>query len=316
MSAGATQIVGTSRNAGGAPKRRSPRGGEKLTPYLFLSPALLLFLTFVVAPLFGAVALSFTDWNLLGTKRFIGFDNFTRLAEDSDLHKALGNTLIFTFWSIVLHVVVGLGMALAVNRQMWRVTRYFLRTAFFFPFLVSWAAVALIWQYALDPNFGIATFYGDRVGIPGLADGWLLNKTYALPALILVDLWHTIGFAFVVFLAGLQAIPGHLYEASEVDGAGPVRRFWHVTLPMLSPTIFFIVVISFIGAFQIFEPMYIMTRGGPDGATSSVVQYLYETGFRNYEVGYAASIGLLVFVAVLAATLVQFLLRRRWVFEG
>lgn len=316
MSAGATQIVGTSRNAGGAPERRSPRGGEKLTPYLFLSPALLLFLTFVVAPLFGAVALSFTDWNLLGTKRFIGFDNFTRLAEDSDLHKALGNTLIFTFWSIVLHVVVGLGMALAVNRQMWRVTRYFLRTAFFFPFLVSWAAVALIWQYALDPNFGIATFYGDRVGIPGLADGWLLNKTYALPALILVDLWHTIGFAFVVFLAGLQAIPGHLYEASEVDGAGPVRRFWHVTLPMLSPTIFFIVVISFIGAFQIFEPMYIMTRGGPDGATSSVVQYLYETGFRNYEVGYAASIGLLVFVAVLAATLVQFLLRRRWVFEG
>ncbi|MDW5597956.1 sugar ABC transporter permease [Conexibacter stalactiti] len=276
----------------------------------------MLFLTFVVAPLFGAIALSFTDWNLLGSKRFIGLDNFTRLAEDGDLHKALGNTLIFTFWSIVLHVVVGLGMALAVNRQMWRVTRYFLRTAFFFPFLVSWAAVALIWQYALDPNFGIATFYGDKVGIPGLADGWLLNKTYALPALILVDLWHTIGFAFVVFLAGLQAIPGHLYEASEVDGAGPVRRFWHVTLPMLSPTIFFIVVISFIGAFQIFEPMYIMTRGGPDGATSSVVQYLYETGFRNYEVGYAASIGLLVFVAVLAATLVQFLLRRRWVFEG
>ncbi len=315
MSAGAPQIAGSSRLAGGARKPRAPRG-ERLAPYLFVSPALLLFLTFVVAPLLGAVALSFTDWNLLGSKRFVGLDNFERLLHDEDLRKALGNTLVFTFWSIVLHVVVGLGMALAVNRQMWRITRYFLRTAFFFPFLVSWAAVALIWQYALDPNFGIATFYGDKVGIPGLADGWLLNKTYALPALILVDLWHTIGFAFVVFLAGLQAIPSHLYEASEVDGAGPIRRFWHVTLPMLSPTIFFIVVISFIGAFQIFEPMYIMTRGGPDGATSSVVQYLYETGFRNYEVGYAASIGLLVFVAVLAATIVQFLLRRRWVFEG
>ncbi len=315
MSAGAPQIAGSTRLAGGARKPRAPRG-ERLAPYLFVSPALLLFLTFVVAPLLGAVALSFTDWNLLGSKRFVGLDNFERLLHDDDLHKALGNTLVFTFWSIVLHVVVGLGMALAVNRQMWRITRYFLRTAFFFPFLISWAAVALIWQYALDPNFGVATFYGDKVGIPGLADGWLLNKTYALPALILVDLWHTIGFAFVVFLAGLQAIPSHLYEASEVDGAGPIRRFWHVTLPMLSPTIFFIVVISFIGAFQIFEPMYIMTRGGPDGATSSVVQYLYETGFRNYEVGYAASIGLLVFVAVLAATLVQFLLRRKWVFEG
>jgi multiple sugar transport system permease protein len=315
VSAGAPQIAGSTRLAGGARKPRAPRG-ERLAPYLFVSPALLLFLTFVVAPLLGAVALSFTDWNLLGEKRFVGLDNFSRLLHDDDLHKALGNTLVFTFWSIVLHVVVGLGMALAVNRQMWRITRYFLRTAFFFPFLVSWAAVALIWQYALDPNFGVATFYGDKVGIPGLTDGWLLNKTYAMPALILVDLWHTIGFAFVVFLAGLQAIPSHLYEASEVDGAGPVRRFWHVTLPMLSPTIFFIVVISFIGAFQIFEPMYIMTRGGPDGATSSVVQYLYETGFRNYEVGYAASIGLLVFVAVLAATLVQFLLRRKWVFEG
>lgn len=316
MSVGAAQLGATSGTASRAPKRRPSRGADKLAPYLFISPALLLFLTFVVAPLFGAIALAFTDWNLLGTKRFVGFDNFTRLFEDGDLHEAIGNTLVFTFWSIVLHVVIGLGMALAVNRQMWRITRYFLRTAFFFPFLVSWAAVALIWQYALDPNFGIATFYGDKVGIPGLTDGWLLNRSYALPALIVVDLWHTIGFAFVVFLAGLQAIPRHLYEAAEVDGAGALKRFWHVTLPMLSPTIFFIVVISFIGAFQIFEPMYIMTRGGPDGATTSVVQYLYETGFRNYEVGYAAAIGLLVFVAVLAATLVQFLLRRRWVFEG
>lgn len=316
MSVGAAQLAGSSSTAKRAPGRRPSRGADKLAPYLFISPALLLFLTFVVAPLFGAIALAFTDWNLLGTKRFVGLDNFTRLFEDADLHEAIGNTLVFTFWSIVLHVVIGLGMALAVNRQMWRITRYFLRTAFFFPFLVSWAAVALIWQYALDPNFGIATFYGDKVGVPGLTDGWLLNRTYALPALIIVDLWHTIGFAFVVFLAGLQAIPRHLYEAAEVDGAGALKRFWHVTLPMLSPTIFFIVVISFIGAFQIFEPMYIMTRGGPDGATTSVVQYLYETGFRNYEVGYAAAIGLLVFVAVLAATLVQFLLRRRWVFEG
>ena len=295
------------------PPARSRRAGAWYAPYLFVAPALLLFLLFVAGPAVGAIVLAFLNWDLLGSATFAGTDNFTRLFHDPQLRNALGNTFLFTFWSIVLHVVVGTAMALVVHRRMHRATRYFLRTAFFFPFLISWAAVALIWQYALDPTFGIFNFYIGKVGLPH--EGWLISSTLAMPALILVDLWHTIGFAFVVILAGLQAIPRELHEAALVDGATPARRFWHVTLPLLSPTLFFVCVISFIGAFQIFEPMFIMTRGGPDGATESIVQYLYETAFRNFQVGYAAAIALLVFVIVLAATLIQFRLRRRWVFE-
>jgi ABC-type sugar transport system permease subunit len=292
---------------------RSRRAGAWYAPYLFVAPALLLFLLFVAAPVVGAVILAFVNWDLLSPMTFAGLDNFKQLFQDPGLRNALGNTFLFTFWSIVLHVGVGTAMALVVNRRMHKVTRYFLRTAFFFPFLISWAAVALIWQYALDPTFGIFNFYGGKLGLPD--DGWLVSSTLAMPALILVDLWHTIGFAFVVILAGLQAIPRELHEAALVDGATAWQRFWRVTLPMLSPTLFFVCVISFIGAFQIFEPMFIMTRGGPSGATESIVQYLYETAFRNFQVGYAAAIALLVFVIVLLATLVQFRLRRRWVFE-
>jgi ABC-type sugar transport system permease subunit len=292
---------------------RSRRTGAWYAPYLFVAPALLLFLVFVAAPVVGAVILAFVNWDLLSPPTFAGLANFKQLFQDPDLRNALGNTFLFTFWSIVLHVVVGTAMALAVNRRMHNATRYFLRTAFFFPFLISWAAVALIWQYALDPTFGIFNFYGTKIGLPD--EGWLVSSTLAMPALILVDLWHTIGFAFVVILAGLQAIPRELHEAALVDGATAWQRFWRVTVPMLSPTLFFVCVISFIGAFQIFEPMFIMTRGGPSGATESIVQYLYETAFRNFQVGYAAAIALLVFAIVLVATLVQFRLRRRWVFE-
>jgi multiple sugar transport system permease protein len=251
------------------PPARSRRAGAWYAPYLFVAPALLLFLLFVAGPAVGAIVLAFLNWDLLGSATFAGTDNFTRLFHDPQLRNALGNTFLFTFWSIVLHVVVGTAMALVVHRRMHRATRYFLRTAFFFPFLISWAAVALIWQYALDPTFGIFNFYIGKVGLPH--EGWLISSTLAMPALILVDLWHTIGFAFVVILAGLQAIPRELHEAALVDGATPARRFWHVTLPLLSPTLFFVCVISFIGAFQIFEPMFIMTRGGPDGATESIV---------------------------------------------
>jgi multiple sugar transport system permease protein len=277
-----------------------------------VAPALVLFLVFVAAPVVGALALSLYSWDLLTPARFNGLGNFRHLWHDAALRHALWNTFVFTFWSIVLHVVVGLGLALAVNRPMSRLTRYFLRTTIVFPFLVSWAAVALLWQYALDPTFGVFSYYTSKIGVP---TGVLLSPKWALPALISIDLWHTIGFAFLVFLAGLHAIPQHLYEAAKVDGAGVLRRFWNVTVPMLSPTIFFVCVISFIGAFQIFEPMFIMTQGGPSGRTESVVEYLYDTAFRDFQLGYASAVALLVFAIILVATLIQFALRRRWVFE-
>ncbi len=284
---------------------------EAISAYLFLSPALLLFLVFIAMPLLGAVALSFFEWNLLGTARFVGVDNFARLASDATARTAVVNTFVFTFWSVALHLGFGLLLALAVNRAMPAALRYVLRTAFFFPFLVSWAAVALIWTYILDPNFGFVTYYLAQLGLP--APDFLISPQWAMPAIIFVDLWRTIGFTFIILLAGLQGIPAHLYEAAKVDGAGSFQRFWSITIPMLSPTLFFATIITFIGAFQIFEPMFIMTGGGPGDSTLSIVQHIYEVGFRQFEMGYAAALALVVFVVIMAVTLVQFILSRYWV---
>lgn len=286
---------------------------ETMAAYLFLGPALLLFLVFIAGPLIGAIALSLFRWDLLSSPEFVGLDNFARLPKDETARAAIVNTFVFTFWSVVLHVGPGLLLALAINRPMPASLRYFLRTAFFFPLLVSWSAVALIWAYILDPNFGFITYYLAELGLP--APIFLIDPAWAMPAVIAVDLWRTIGFTFIILLAGLQAIPAHLYEAAAVDGAGAMRRFWNVTIPMLSPTLFFAIVVTFIGAFQIFEPMYIMTAGGPGDSTLSIVMHIFETGFRGFEMGYAATLALVVFVVIMLVTLLQLALSRYWVFH-
>jgi ABC-type sugar transport system permease subunit len=287
------------------------RREEALFAYLFISPALLFFLVFIAAPTLAAVAISLLKWNILGTPSFVGLANFGRLLQDDTLKTVLANTVVFTFWSIVLHIGFGLLLALGVNRQMPEPLRYLLRTAYFFPQLVSWAAVALLWRYILDPNFGLVNFYLGSLHIPGPT--WLTSPQLAMPALIVVDLWRTLGFIFIVLLAGLQSVPRDLQEAATLDGAGVFRRFWHVTLPMLSPSLFFAVVINFIGAFQIFEPMYIMTSGGPGTSTESVVMLVYETAFRSFDMGYGSAIAILILAVIMVATLTQVRFSRYWV---
>ncbi|PLS86300.1 MAG: sugar ABC transporter permease [Actinobacteria bacterium] len=288
------------------------RHREALAAYLFLSPAILLFLVFIAGPLVGAIVLSLFQWDLFSSPEFVGFQNFARLSRDSEARAAVANTFVFTFWSVVLHIGPGLLLAVAVNRAMPAALRYFLRTAYFFPLLVSWAAVALVWAYILDPNFGFITYYLASLGLP--APTFLIDPAWAMPAVIAVDLWRTIGFTFIILLAGLQGIPGHLYEAATVDGAGAFRKFWNITIPMLSPTLFFATVITFIGAFQIFEPMFIMTRGGPGDSTRSIVMHIFETGFRGFEMGYASALALVVFLVIMIVTLIQLVLSRYWVF--
>ena len=295
--------------AGPAARRRR----DTFAAYLFLSPTILLFLVFIAGPLVGALVLSLYDWDLFGTPKYVGLDNFSKIPDDPKARAAITNTFVFTFWSVVLHIGLGLMLALAVQRGMPAMLRYFLRTAYFFPLLVSWAAVSLIWAYILDPNFGFITYYLSKMGLD--APAFLIDPAWAMPAVIAVDLWRTIGFTFIILLAGLQGIPEHLYEAASVDGAGALRRFWNITIPMLSPTLFFASVITFIGAFQIFEPMFIMTRGGPGNATRSIVMHVYETGFRRFDMGYASALALIVFVVIMVVTLLQIGLSRYWVFH-
>ena len=288
-----------------------PSRREAMAAYAFLGPGILLFLVFIAGPLLGAIGLSLFQWDLLTPATFVGLQNYRDLLTDDVARTAIVNSFVFTFWSIVLHLGGGLLLALAVNRTMHPALRYFLRTAYFFPLLISWAAVALMWLYILDPNFGFFNYYLAQLGLSPA--NWLVAPRWAMPAIILVDLWRTLGFTFIILLAGLQGVPRHLQEAAMIDGAGAVRRFWNITIPMLSPTLFFALVITFIGAFQIFEPMYIMTQGGPGNATRSVVLHIYETGFRAFEMGSASALAIVIFLIIMVVTLLQLWLSRYWV---
>lgn len=301
--------------ATGAPVPGKARGYRQPAwlGYAFLSPAMVLFVVFIVAPFIATIVLGFFTWDLLTPARPVGLVNFEKLFSDPVLGQALVNTFVFAFASVVTHVVGGLLLALAVNRAMNRVLSYFVRAAVFFPFLISWAAVALLWKYVLDPSFGYVQYYLHLIGIT--APQWFTSPGWALPSLIGVDFWHTIGYTFVIMLAGIQTVPGELMEAARTDGASNRQVFFHVTLPLMSPTIFFATIITFIGAFQIFDPMQIITQGGPDNATLSVVMYLYQTGFQAFNIGYASVIAIVVFVVVMGVTALQFWASRRWVYQ-
>jgi multiple sugar transport system permease protein len=285
----------------------------RLAPFLFLSPAILFFSLFIVFPLFGAFGYSFITWDFFTKPKFVGLDNYEKLFQDDVALKAITNTFIFTFASIVTHVGLGLLLAVAVNRKIPRFFAYIIRTTIFFPFLLSWAAASLIWSFGLDPTFGVIDHYAGKLGFP---QATLLSSTWALVTLIIIDLWKTLGFAFIVILAGIQTIPSEINEAARVDGAGGWRLFWSITFPLCTPALFFVSVTAFIGAFQIFEPMYIMTRGGPDNSTLSMVQYLHSTAFRNFDIGYGAVLSVVIFLVVLIVTITQFRLAKRWVHEG
>ncbi|GAB2677527.1 sugar ABC transporter permease [Kribbella swartbergensis] len=272
---------------------------------------MVLFLTFVLGPFIAALVLSFFSYDLLTSPQFTGLDNFSKLLSDSLLLRSLINTFAFSFGSMVTHLIGGLLLAIAVNGGINRVVNYVVRSAVFFPFLISWAAVALLWQYVMDPAFGLLTYYLKEIGIT--APNWFAEPAWALPAIIGIDFWHTIGYTFLIMLAGLQTIPREMHEAARVDGANSFQRFIHITIPLMSPTLFFASVITFIGAFQIFDPIQIITKGGPNDSTISAVMYLYRVGFEAFQVGYASTIALVIFLIIMLVTILQFVGLRRWV---
>jgi multiple sugar transport system permease protein len=292
---------------------RRPR--QDWSGYVFISPAIVLFVVFIVGPFVYAIGLSFYAWDLFTPRTFIGLDNFREMVDDPLLYKALRNTFVFALASVVTHVVGGLLLALGVNQLKNRYLSYFVRTSLFFPFVISWAAVALLWRYVLSPTFGLVSYYSEKLGFT--PPDWFNDPRWTLPAIIGIDWWHTIGFTFVIMLAGLQAVPQELVEAARTDGASSWRVLWNVTIPMMSPTIFFVTVITFLGAFQIFDPMQIITPGGgPEDSTLTIVMYLYQTGFQRFTVGYAAAVSILMFAVMMVVTLLQFWGSRKWVHQA
>lgn len=288
-----------------------PKWLASCVPYLFLSPAYLLFLLFILLPLLATIAISFTDWPLLGVPEPNGIANYVKLLSDPVAFAALRNTFLFTVLTAVIHLILALALALAVQATRSRFVRYLTRTAFVAPFLMSGGVVALMWAGLLNHDFGPIAYYLEQLGFH--PPDFLNSPGWVIPTLVVVDLWQTIGITFIIMLVGLQSIPSVLYEAARVDGAGAWSRFLHVTVPMLSPTALFAVIVSFIGAFQIYTWMAIMTDGGPDNSSLSMVQYVYQKAFRDFDLGYGSSIGVMTLVVLLLFTLVQFLVSRWWV---
>lgn len=296
----------------GAGRRTPPRGKRAkytLTVLVFLLPSLVPLLAFVFGPMISAGWTSLHSWNLIGPMEWVGLDNYADLLTDPATGAAFLHTLYYIVGYLPLVYVGGLALALALNAKL--KGRSLLRGVYFLPVITSWVVVALVWRWLLNPSTGVVNTVLAWFGIDG--PGWWADPAWAMPSIILASAWKDLGFVMVILLAGLQSINADLYEAAELDGAGWWQRHVHVTMPMLSPSTFFVIVLSLINGFQVFDQVYVMTAGGPNDATQVVVLEVYDLTFRYGQAGMASALSWLLFAVILVVTLVQFYGQRKWV---
>ncbi len=274
---------------------------------VLLLPSLAGMVVFLMAPVLSSLVLSFSQWDLIGEIHWVGIDNYLTALADPAVLGALRNTLTFILGYLPSVVIIALGLALLLNRRIRG--RVVFRAIYFVPVVTSWVAVSLIWKWLLNPQYGLINFALGAIGIKG--PGWLFDPAWAMTGVILTSVWKDIGFVTVIYLAGLQDIPEPLYEAAALDGATPWQRFWAITFPMLAPTTFFVTTISLISSFQVFDQVWIMTQGGPAGATSVMVELIYKNAFSYYKMGYASAISWVLFALIFAVTIAQNLLQKR-----
>ena len=292
------------------------RRREMRAAFLFLLPNALGFVLFMIGPLLSSLGFSLLEWNLLAPPAFRGARNYLELGRDPEFWRSLRATFYYLAGSVPLGLIVSLALAIALNQRI-RGIRFF-RTVYFIPVVSSMVAVALMWRWMYNPTSGVLNFMLNgafaALRLPLRAPDWLQSPVWAMPAIIFMSVWKGMGYNMVLFLAGLQGIPRHLYEAAEIDGASAQRQFWRITLPLLTPTTFFVLIMSVIGSFQVFEQAYIMTRGGPVRSTVTTVYYIYENGFEWHKMGYASAVAWALFALILAVTLIQWRLQDRWVY--
>ncbi len=283
---------------------------QTLWGYIFIAPWLIGFVIFALGPIIASFLLSFTRYELITPPEWIGLGNYqTMISGDRLFWTSLYNTIYYTLFSVPLGLIVAFLLALLLNRGVHGIGIY--RTLFYLPVVSSGVAISLLWIWLFNPQFGLINHLLSLVGLPG--PGWLVDPAWAKPALILMSLW-SVGGTVVIFLAGLQGVPRTLYEAASLDGASPWHQFRHVTVPMMSPVIFFNLIIGMIGSFQVFTQAYVMTGGGPQNATLFFVFHLFKQGFGLFRMGYAAAMAWVLFLIILLLTLVQMTLARRWVY--
>ncbi len=280
--------------------------------YFFLAPALAAIFIFFFIPVLAAFIISFTDFDIYGLAsldnvRFIGVTNYIKLFEAPLFWKALGNTFLFVIIAGPLSIAVSLSAALLLNAKMVKLKSVF-RLSYFIPVVTSLVAVALVWRYIYHPKFGILNYFLSLLSLDPV--DWLGDASWSMPAIIIMSVWKNFGYNMIIFIAGLQNIPEDLYEAASIEGATGWQKFYKITLPMLAPTTVFISVITMIGFFQLFAEPYVMTQGGPLDSTLSIVLYMYQEGFRWWNMGYSASIAFVLFFIIFVATLLQMRLQK------
>jgi len=293
-------------------RKKKNRLGYTLTVLAFLLPSAIPLVLFVLGPMVAAGWVSLTKWNLIGPATFVGLDNYTTLLQDPRTANVFLHTIYYIVGYFPLVYLGGLALALALNTAL--KGRSFLRGIYFLPVVTSWIVVALVWRWLLNPSNGIVNQVLGFFGVEG--PGWWSDPTWAMPSIIIASAWKDLGFVMIILLAGLQAINQDLYDAAKVDGAGWWRRLFSVTLPLLSPSTFFVVVISLINGFQVFDQVYAMTGGGPGESTKVVVQQIYDLTFRYGKAGEASALSWMLFAVVLAVTLVQVRGQKKWVNYG
>ncbi|MEK3722714.1 carbohydrate ABC transporter permease [Paenibacillus sp. FSL H8-0034] len=275
---------------------------DHLWAYLFITPQLLGLLLFAIGPVLFAFAISFMKWDITSTPVWVGLRNYEKQLSDPLFWKILSNTLLFSALYIPATLVLALILALMLNQNI--KGRMVFRAAYFVPVITSSIAVALVWTWLYNPDFGPINIALQSMGLP--APGWLSSLTWAMPSIVIMTVWQSVGYNMVLFLAGLQGVPRHLYEAAKIDGAGAWQQFLKITLPMISPTTFFVLTMLLIHALQVFNEPYMMTKGGPADATNVIVLHIYNTAFQFYKMGEASAISFVLFFIIFVITLFQF----------
>jgi multiple sugar transport system permease protein len=288
--------------------RRATWKGQRIdwSAYVFVLPFVLSSFVFLVAPIFFGGYVSLTEWGIVGDPKWIGLDNFTRAFSDPWVPKIWTNTLKYGLIVVPSVTAVGLLFALYVNQQ--RPGHTFARTAFYAPHVVSVTVIGLVWVWMLDTRFGLVNQYLGGFGVPDVP--WLTNPSWVLFGVAIAAIWWEVGFSMVVLLAGLQDIPRELREAAAVDGANAWTTFWRVVLPLLRPALSLVITIEVIATLRVFSLVYVMTNGGPAGASATVISYVFEMGWAKYQLGYAAALSMMLFATILIVTLIELKLVR------
>lgn len=275
---------------------------------IFLLPSLIGMIIFLIIPIVSSFGLSFMEWDLLGEMKWVGIDNYVKIFQDETFYEALKHTLTFIAGYLPSVLIISLGIAMLLNGRMIGLTLF--RGVYFLPVISSWVAVSIIWRWILNPEYGLMNYFLSLIGIVG--PSWLNDPKWAMFAVIITSVWKDIGFITVIYLSGLQDIPDMYYEAVDIDGAGRFSKFINITLPLLSKTTFFVLIISLINSFQVFDQVWIMTEGGPAGATSVLVEQIYKNAFRYYKMGYASALSWVLFGIIFIVTIFQNKVQKKW----